>query len=164
MLSAPITPIKPAQSSKPSFKSIMNSVRYVTLDGAIVEDKKIMEDIIKQFIKMLNKGNIENKNLFNELLKEMPEYCPYGGPQTVKFLKTSMLGKYFNIIIGAPAYKLKFIWQQAGVSLDKKKQQASEVVKNIIYGQSHKQIALHAITEKIKGKTKYIVQKIHTTV
>lgn len=166
MLSAPITPIAKTShtyNNKPSFKAIMNSVRYVTLDGVVVEDKKIMEDIIKQFVKRLKIGNIQSPNLSKALVKEMPEYFPYGGNQSVKFLKLNMLGKNFNIIIGEPAHRLKFIWAQAGVSLENKKKQAGEIVKNIIHGRSHKQIALHAISENVKGKVKYIVENLHTT-
>ena len=149
---------------KPAFKAIMNSVRYVTVDGYLVEDKKIMEEVIKQFVKRLKIGNIQNPILSKILTKEMPEYFPYGGNQSVKFLKLNMLGKNLNIIIGEPARKLKHIWEQSGVKLETKKAQASEVVKSIIYGPSHKQIALHATSETIKGKTKYIIENLHTTV
>lgn len=165
MLTAPIYQTKiTTQNKKPSFKAIMNSVRYVTVDGYLIEDKKIMEDVIKQFVKRLKVGNIQNPVLSKALGKEMPEYFPYGGNQSVKFLKLNMLGKNFNIIIGEPARKLKNIWEQSGVKLETKKAQASEVVKSIIYGPSHKQIALHARSETIKGKTKYIVENLHTTV
>ena len=167
MLSAPITPIAKTShtyNNKPSFKAIMNSVRYIKLDGVIVEDKKIMEDVIKQFVKRLKIGNIQSPNLSKALVKEMPEYFPYGGNQSVKFLKLNMLGKNFNIIIGEPARKLKCIWEQSGVSLEKKKHQAGEIVKSLIYGRSQKQIALHAISENVKGKTKYIVENLYTTV
>lgn len=167
MLSAPITPIAKTShtyNKQPSFKAIMNSVRYIKLDGVIVEDKKIMEDVIKQFVKRLKIGNIQSPNLSKALVKEMPEYFPYGGNQSVKFLKLNMLGKNFNIIIGEPARKLKCIWEQSGVSLEKKKHQAGEIVKSVIHGRSQKQIALLAISENVKGKTKYIVENLYTTV
>jgi len=165
MLTAPISQTKNIRTStKPSFKAIMNSVRYVTVDGHLVEDKKIVEDVIKQFVKRLKVGNIQSPILSKSLVKEMPEYFPFGGNQSVKFLKLNMLGKNFNIIIGEPAKKLKNIWAQANVKLETKKEQASEVVKSIIYGPSHKQIALHARSETIKGKTKYIVENLNTTV
>ena len=164
MLTAPINQTRNiAPAKKTSFKAILNSVRYVTVDGSLIEDKKIMEDVIKQFVKRLRVGNIQSPILSKALVKEMPEYFPFGGNQSVKFLKLNMLGKNFNIIIGEPARKLKNIWEQSGVKLETKKAQASDVVKSIIYGPSHKQIALHARSETVKGKTKYIVENLHTT-
>ncbi len=151
-------------SYNPNFKAHLNSVRYVIVDGNVVDDPKITEDVTKQFVKRLKQGNIMDKDLRSTILREMPEYHPMSGTQTVKYLKSYMRGKNFNIIIGEPAYHLKRIWEQAQVSLETKKKQAGQVIGNVLYGKSQKHIALDAISQVIKGKTKYIFKGVFTTV
>lgn len=147
-----------------SFKAQVNSVRYVIVDGVVTDDKAVIEDVSKQFASKLRKGNIFEQPLCSSLTKNIPEYCYYGGAQPAKFLRINKLGREFNIIVGHAAGSLKRIWSQAGVSLETKKQQAGNAVREIIYKMPYQQIAIDATTQNIKGKVKYIIKNIYKTV
>ena len=157
------TPVKKNAAFNPAFKGDMNAVRYVIVDGHVTDDKKVMEDVTKQLVKSLRYCNEDNVELRRSVKKAIPEYYWLNGYQETKFLKLNMLGKEFNIIVGNSAQKLKFIWEQAGVSLAEKKRQASDVVKRLIYDKTSKHIAINAVSETIKGKVKYIIKNIFVT-
>ena len=147
-----------------SFKSDMNAVRYVIVDGIVTDDKKVVEDVTKQLVKSLRNSNEENLELRRSVKKAIPEYRWNGEYQPTKFLKLNIIGKEINIILGESASKLKHIWEQAGVSLADKKKQAGDVVRKLIYDKTSKHIAIDAITQNVKGKIKYIAKRIFITI
>lgn len=157
-------PLRRNCAFKPAFKGDMNAVRYVIVDGHVTDDKKVVEDVTKQLVKTLRYCNEDNVELRRSVKKAIPEYYWLNGYQETKFLKLNMLGREFNIIVGNSAQKLKFIWQQAGVSLAEKKKQAGDVVKRLIYDKTSKHIAINAVTETIKGKVKYIIKNVFVTI
>ena len=146
-----------------SFKAQVNPVRYVVVDGIVTNDKSVIEEVTKQFASRLRKGNILEQPLCDSLKASIPEYYSYGGTQPATILKSYQMGQEFNIIIGQAAAGLKRIWQQAGVALETKKQQASNAVKKIFSTMPHQHIAIIATTKNIKGKVKYIIQNVHKT-
>ncbi len=152
------------KSSNISFKSDMNAVRYVIVDGVVTDDKKIMEDVTKQLVKSLKTSNADNLDLRKSVKQAIPEYYWIEGFQATKFLKLDLIGREFNIILGDSAAKLKHIWEQAGVSLADKKKQAGDVIRRLIYDKTSKHIAIDAITENVKGKIKYIAKRIFITI
>lgn len=147
-----------------SFKAQVNSVRYVIVDGIVTDNKAVIEDVSRQFASKLRKGNILEQPLCDSLKKNIPEYCYYGSTQPAKFLKSHKLGKEFNIIVGNAASNLQRIWEQAGVALATKKQQAGDAVRRIIHATPSQQIVIDAITQNVKGKVKYIIRNIYKTV
>lgn len=162
MKSAPITP---NFSKHPiNFKANLNSIRYVRLNGELVESKELTEEISRKFAQCLRKGNIMNDELRTSLARVMPEYHSLSGTQPIKFFKSTMIGRDFNIIIGEPAYRLQKIWEQANIGLEIKKRQAGNLLSSVIHGNSKKFIAIDVISETVKNKVKYIFKKIYTTI
>lgn len=149
---------------RPSFGASMNAVRYVIVDGHVVEDKSVIESVTKQLVKSAKASRPEDIELRRTIKQAIPEYSLQESYQDAKFLKLNMLGKEFNVIMGQAATNLRKIWEQAGVSLITKKNQASNLVKSLIYDKASKHIAIDAVTVKIKGKVKYLIKKIYVTV
>ena len=147
-----------------SFKAQVNPVRYVIVDGIVTEDKSVIEKVTKQFASRLRKGNIFEQPLCDSLKTSIPEYYCYGGTQHATILKSYNMGLKFNIIVGQAAAGLKRIWQQAGVALETKKQQASNAVKKIFSTMPHQHIAIIATSKNVKGKIKYTIHNVYTTV
>ena len=149
---------------KPSFRGDMSTVRYVIVDGHVDDNKLVIEDVTKQFIKKLKQGNITDFDLKTSLRTVMPEYTISNTYQEAKFLKLNMLGKEINVIVGESANKLKRIWEQSGIALADKKKQAGDVIRSLIYDKTSKHIAIDAVSQQAKGKVKYVIKKIFVTV
>ena len=147
-----------------SFKAQVNPVRYVVVDGVVTDDKTIIEEVSKQFASKLRKGNIFEQPLCDSLKKSIPEYYSYARTQPATMLKSYNMGLKFNIIVGQAAANLKRIWEQSGVAIATKKQQASNAVKKIFSTMPYQHIAIIAKTKNVKGKIKYIIQNVYKTV
>ncbi len=138
----------------------MTSVRYVRVNGEINDNKTVIENVTKSLVKDLKKDNGKNTELRWNAKKIIPDLHPNYPNDEVKFLKSSSLGRNFNIITGQEAWDLKNIWKQGGTSRDYKKQQAGNILRNLfLKPASHISIDASSKVDS-KGNTQYIINNI----
>ena len=138
-----------------SFRAL-TPVSYVVIDGQCETDSKIIDDVTKQFVKQIKEGREQDSELRRLLRKATGDSSLAQAYQSIK-----RIGK--NIITGQDAINLEKIWAKSA-ALEQKKKEASALVKKLISGKAPYKLALIAEKIDIKGKIKYIVKNLYTTI
>lgn len=141
---------------KPSFGRI-TSVSYVIVDGQTVLDRKIIDDVTRNFVTQIRKCLPKDKNIRQEMYKITNEKEMLSDT----FQPIKKMGNY--LITGQDAIDLGNIWSLSKVSRQEKAEKASGFVRYLLSRVNPKRIALVAEKTIVKGKEKYLVKDIYKT-
>lgn len=130
-------------------------VSYVVLNGHTETDSKLVDDVTKQFVKQIREGKAEDAHLRQALQTATGDSSLAQAYQRVK-----MIGK--SLITGQDAAELEKIWSKKA-AFAQKKQEASNLLKKVFNNKATQKIAIVAEKIDIKGKVKYIVKNLYTT-
>ena len=144
------------KKQSPSFGAIA-PVSYVVVNGHTETDAKIIDEVTKQFIKQIREGKAEDIHLRQSLFKATGDSSLAQTYQTIK-----KMGKY--LITGQDAINLKNIWSDSKMNLQTKTAKASDFVKKLFQKLPTEKLAIVAEKINIKGKVKYIIKNMHTTI
>lgn len=140
---------------KPSFGK-GTIVRYVVLNGHSEADPKVVEEVTAHFVKQIQKGRPEDAALRRALHQATGDSSLAEAYQAIK-----RIGK--RLITGQDAAELQKIWSKA-MALVKKKQEAANLVSRVFHSAPVQKIVLVAEKIDVKGKMKYIVKNLYTTI
>ena len=142
--------------NKPSFGRF-TPISYAIVDGHTVVDKQVVEDVSKAFIKQIRKCLPKDKSLREALFKATGETAALSELwQPIK-----KFGNY--LITGQDVVDLNKIWSSAAKYKDKASK-ASVFIKKLYANMNPKKLAI--VAEKVieKGKEKYIIKDLYTTI
>ena len=154
---SPISASNLTNTKQPSFGRL-TPVSYVVVDGHTVVDKKIIDDVTKDFIKQIRKCLPKDKSLREALFKATGETSALS--ELTQHIKK--FGDY--IITGQDVVDLKKIWSLAKVSYEQKANKASAFIKKLYANMNPKKLAIVAERVIEKGKEKYLIKDLYTTI
>lgn len=135
----------------------MIPVSYAVVDGQLCNDEKVLDDVTKQLVKQVKSPNSADNSIKQALVTATGDKSLHNTAYYVK-----KMGKY--LITGSDAANLNNIWSLSDVAYGSKKEKASVFIKKLMANRSGNKLAVFADTSVVKGKVKYIVKSLFSTI